>query len=101
MIFPQSNEVEVEFKDGQRLRFPTGALGLLTNTSTSASTGSGVEQNAIDSIDPIFRHCDAPTNSETRTLGIMEDWMLRRPELKLSRSNDKPGRRVAVMRDVT
>ena len=72
---------------------------------------------------PIIRPCDAPTNSESRTfgdidllsvfvytcrrlidldlsrliagtLGIMEDWMLKKDELKLR------GRRVTIMRDV-
>lgn len=94
-LFPQSNEVEVEFASGEQLRFPTGALGLLPIANNEGS--SEPEQ---DNIDPIFRHCDAPTNSETRTLGIMEDWMLRRPELRLQRIGDTRGRRVAVMRDI-
>ena len=94
-LFPQSNEVEVEFAGGEQLRFPTGALGLLPSANNQGS--SEPEQ---DSIDPIFRYCDAPTNSETRTLGIMEDWMLRRPELRLQRIGDTRGRRVAVMRDI-
>jgi CRP-like cAMP-binding protein len=104
-----TNEVEVKFDDGELLHFPTGALGLEPTVGTAHTTTSGDSDGGGDipgsseakedkkddtNIDPVIRACDAPTNSETRTLGIMEDWMLRREELKLE------GRRVAVMRDI-
>ena len=85
LAHPQSNEVEVDFGDGaDPVSFPCGALGVEPS----------VEDEQDDAHDPIIRPCDAPTNSESRKLGILEDWMLRQRSLQLK------GRHVTVMRDL-
>ena len=83
-VNPGTNEILVEFGDGQQLQFPCGALGLVPE---HGAAGDGEGPN------PIIRRIDGPSNNEWRSLGILQDWMLGRDELHL------PGRTVAVMRD--
>ena len=88
LVDSAANEISVKFPDNQRVIFPAGALGLAIETTFDDDDNDDDDDDKVaraqeDPLEPPLVSSsrrfpvDRPTNSDSRILGLVEDWILR------------------------